>query len=130
MLREIVEGLQGRKRIINDTLSLQGIIKLLLSQNPNVRGTVYFNGTTEYIVTNANPEMMIQQVQEHFGMSGGGEYITITHKAFKGRSDEKNHIDLKMGMKYSTYTEVLHHGKQMHYEAPFRKMTIDFLVTE
>ena len=130
MIRKIVEGLQGRKRVLNDTPQLQEIIELLQKQNPDIRGTVYFNGVNEYLLTNAHPQAMTHHVQENFGISGGGEYIKIRHQTFKGKKDEKHYIDLAMGIRYSTYTELLHRGKQMIYEAPFRKTTIDFLVTE
>jgi hypothetical protein len=130
VIREIAEMLQGRKRVLNDTPRLEEIMTLLLRQNPNVKGNVNFNGGEDYVLTDAPPEMMIQHVQKNFGMVGGGEYLRIRHRAYKGRKDEKHHIDFAMGLRYSTYTDILHHGKQMRYEAPFRKMTLDFLVIE
>jgi hypothetical protein len=129
MIREISERLQGRKRVLNDTPPLEEIMKLLLSQKPDVRGNVNCSVDEDTITTNVPPEMMAESARQKFSMIGGGEYLRIRHQVFRGRN-EKHYIDLARGIRYSTYTEVLHHGKQMRYEPPFRKMTIDFLVTE
>lgn len=123
MLRYIANRVAGRRKSIDESLSVSETTELLGSLNGSTKGNVSGgSGSTEFELSGIAPRDMVGFVEDKFSTKYGRGYADIQHQVYSGESGDKHYLKMAKGDIEGTFGATIVKGR------PFRKATIDFLV--